>query len=118
MKIDFLNEKIIIYFYEKKINLDNIDSLNRKVKDIFINLIKKRHLKLFGYFKIHIYQNNTYGCIFEIEKIYQNSFNIEIIDLKLVVHRNVSFYLEIDDSLFIDDIKTKRILKIYMIHIK
>ena len=100
MKIDFNNDKTIIYLYQDKLDFDNIDKLNKEIKDIFIKLIKIYHLDFFGYFKVHIYENKKYGCILEIEKKFGNEFNIDIIDLKLVIHKDSPFYLEMNDYLF------------------
>lgn len=97
MKIECIDNKIIVYLYKYKLSFDNIEKLNNEIKSIFIKLIKKYHFDFFGYSKVDIYENKKYGSILEINKIYNSDFNIEIIDLKLSVHRNMPFYLKIDD---------------------
>lgn len=97
MKIELINDKIIIYLYKYQLSFDSTVKLNDEIKSLFIKLIKVYHLDFFGYSKVHIYENKKYGSILEIEKIYNSEFNIEIIDLKLLVHRNTLFYLVFDD---------------------
>ncbi len=96
MKIEYQGDKIIIYLYRYKINLNNLEKLNEDVKNVFIKLIKTYRLNLFGYSKVHLYENKKYGIIFEIEKVYQGDFLKEIIDLKLLLHEDATFYLEME----------------------
>ncbi len=103
MKIENIDNKIIIYLYKEKIP-NTTSLLKENVKNLFVNLIRKYHLNLFGYAKVTIYQNDQYGCILEIDKLY-NDLDINIIDLQLIVHKNVDFYLEISDALYFDDFK-------------
>ena len=100
MKIEIKDKKTYIYLYKYLLDFDNIDNLNKEVKNIFIKLIKKYKLDFFGYSKVDIYENKKYGCIMEIDRIESNDFYLDIIDLKLVIHRNTPFYLEFDDYYF------------------
>ena len=100
MKIECKDDKVIIYLYQYQLDFDNKDKLNREVKNIFIKLIKKYKMDFFGYSLVHIYENNKYGVIMEISSIYKNEFNVDIIDLKLIIHKNIPFYLELDDYMF------------------
>ena len=100
MKLEINDEKIIIYLYRYTLDLDNIENLNTQVKNIFIKLIKIYKMNIYGYFKVHIYSNKNYGNILEIEKKYLDDFMHDIIDLKLVIHENTPFYLEMDDYIF------------------
>ena len=102
MKIECFENKIIIYLYKNKLCLDNIDILNKEIKNLFIKLIKICNFDFFGLSKVNIYNNDVYGNIIEIDKIYKSDFNLDIIDLKLIVHKNIDFYLEIDNNLYID----------------
>lgn len=100
MKIDFNENKIMIYLYQYSLDYNDVKKLNTQIKNIFIKLIKKYNINFFGLSKVDVFENNKYGCILEIEKIYNNDFfNNEIIDLKIIVHKNISFYLEMDDYL-------------------
>jgi len=109
MKIEYDDNKTIIYLYRYILDFNDIDKLNREIKNIFIKLIKVYHLNLLGYFKVDIYENKKYGCILEIEKIFDD-FNIDIIDLKLVIHKSVDFYLCLDDYLFDYEIRNLQVI--------
>ena len=104
MKIEFDDKKTIVYIYRYKLDIKDIPKLNKEIKNIFIKLIKVYHLDFFGYSKVHVYENKKYGCILEIEKIYNNDFNYDIIDLKLIIHENCPFYLEFFDYPFNNEI--------------
>ena len=102
MKIECTDNKIIIYLHRYKLNIDNIEELNKSIKNIFIKLFKVYKLPILGYSKVYIYQNDKYGSILEIEKIYNNDYNLDIIDLKLIIFKDVPMYLEFDDYYFIN----------------
>ncbi len=110
MKIEFANDKIIIYLYNYKLHISNIDLLNNEIKNIIIKLIKKYCLNFFGYSQVTIYSNKKYGNIIEIENISLNDFYSKTIDLKIIVYKNVSMYLEIEDYYF-DEIPKNIIIK-------
>lgn len=103
MKIECIDEKITVYLHRYKLNVDNIEKLNKDIKNLFIKLIKVYKLPVLGYSKVYIYHNDKYGSILEIEKIYNNEYNMDIIDLKLIVFKDVLMYLEFDDFYFKDD---------------
>ena len=63
MKIEYSNNKIIIYLFKYDLTYDNVSSLNTEIKNIFIKLIKIYKLDFFGYFKVIIYRNKKYGSI-------------------------------------------------------
>ena len=100
MKIESKDEKLVVYLYRYHLTIDDIDKLNREIKNIFIKLIKYYHLDFFGYSKVSVYYNKYYGSVLEIEKIYNNEFNREIIDLKLLIYNNTKFFLEFEDYPF------------------
>ena len=102
MKVKNIDNKIVVYLYKSLLNVDNLDKLHQEIKKIFIKLIKIYKLDFFGLNLVHVYQNKYYGNILEIEKVHEQVFNLDIIDLKLIVHKNNNFYLEMDDYL-IDD---------------
>ena len=110
MKIEFIVDKIIIYLYHDNLDIDDIDSLNKKIKNLFVNLIKKYEINLFGYFKVSIYHNKNYGSILEIEPIYHCEFNMSTIDLKIIIYKNTTMYLEFNDWYF-DSIPKNLIVK-------
>ena len=97
-----LNEdgKILVYLYNDRVDVDNLDELNDIIRKLFIKLIKRYHISLFGYNKVTIYHNSNYGLIIEIKNIYEFDYPKEIIDLKLVVYKNSTMYLEFDNYYF------------------
>ena len=97
MKVDFKNDKIIVYLYDFNLNINNADALNEKIKDLIIMIIKKYKVNFFGYSKIVIYNNEKYGSIIEILPIVTNDFSFNTIDLKIVVYKNTPMYLELDN---------------------
>ncbi len=100
MKIEISSSGTIVYLYRYSFDLDDISRLNQEIKAVFVRLIKTYHIDFFGYSLVHLYNNKNYGTILEIEKNYNDDFNLGIIDLKLDIHDNQTFYLEFDDYLF------------------
>ena len=103
MKIENIDNKLILYLYNKYLSIDNINKLNQEIKEICLNLMKKHHFHLFGYYLVDIYYHHKYGSILEIKNIYDELFPVDIIDLKVIVHKNNNFYLEMDDVFIIND---------------
>lgn len=100
MKIELNDDTVIIYLYNNKVDINNIDEINKLVKDIFIKLIKRYQLDYFGLSKVTIYHNKNYGLVMEIVKIYSSEYYHKTIDLKLTIYKDTLMYLEFDDYLF------------------
>ena len=101
MKIEFTDNKIIVYLYQYTLNFNDLNILNKEIKQVFMKLVKKYKINFFGYSEVRIYNNDKYGNILEIEKIYDNNeFNINTIDLKIIVYKNVPMYLEFNNFYF------------------
>ena len=101
MKIEFTDNIIIVYLYQYTLNFNDLNVLNKEIKQVFMKLMKKYKINFFGYSEVCIYNNDKYGNILEIEKIYDNSeFNMNTIDLKIIVYKNVPMYLEFNDFYF------------------
>lgn len=103
MKIEYSNNKIIIYLFKYDLSYDNVNNLNTEIKNIFIKLIKIYKFDFFGYFKVIIYRNKKYGSILEIEKIYSSDYEKEIIDLKIIVKDDIDIYLCFDEYPYLID---------------
>ena len=97
MKITYNNEKMIIYLFNKKLNLDDYSKLSSEIKNIFLRLIKHYKVKLFGYFKVIIFNNDYCGSFLEIDKIGNFDYEMDIIDLKIIAYRDVPMYFEFDE---------------------
>lgn len=105
MKIESIDNKVIVYLYGETIDINNYDEMNKKIKDFFIKIMKRYNFDFFGYSKVSVYHNDNYGIILEIEKIYDMVTKYNTIDLKIIVYKNTPMYIELSDLLFIDDFK-------------
>ncbi len=103
MKIEIKNDKVIVYLYNKLVDISNHDGLNNRIKDLFVKIMKRYNLDFFGYNKVNVYHNKNYGIILEIEKIYNSESRYNIIDLKVIVYKDIPMYLEFD-NLYSDNI--------------
>ncbi len=100
MKIENVDNKIIIYLFNKTIDINNINSLNKQIKDVFIRIMKRGTHDFLGYNKVNVYHNDIYGIILEVENIYKGDVCYPTIDIKLVIYKDVPMYLEFDDYCF------------------
>jgi len=100
MKIEVVDNKIIVYLFNENINVNDILELNNKIKDIFLRIMKKSNYDFFGYNKVDVYYNENYGTVLEVERIGNNEFNYQRIDLKIVVYKNAVMFFEFDDYYF------------------
>ena len=94
MKIEVIDNKIIVYLFNGNINVNDILELNNKIKDIFLRIMKKSNYDFFGYNKVDVYCNENYGTVLEVERIGNNEFNYQRIDLKIVVYKNAVMLFE------------------------
>jgi len=102
MKIEVKEDKTIVYLYKYELSFDNIEKLNKEIKNIFIKLIKVYNLDLHGFLKVYVYCNKIYGYVLEIETLYNDS-DFEAVDLKLVIYENCEFYFKTDDYFLVND---------------
>jgi len=100
MKIEFKEEKTIVYLHRYHLSLDDLEKLNKEIKNIFIKLIKNYHLKLNGYLKVEVFCNKIYGYILEIEHLYEDD-DFTTTDLKLVIYDDCEFYFKTTDYFLI-----------------
>lgn len=100
MKIDLIDEKIIIYLKDTFFK-DDIKSATNDVKNIFIRLITYYHIKLSGLYDVYAYENKKYGTILEIIKK-DDLFNSNIIDLKIKLFKNDKFYFKTKEYLILN----------------
>ena len=106
MKIEKIDNKVIIYLFNEHVDINDINNLNKKIKDIFLRIMKRGNCDFFGYNKVNVYHNKYYGIILEVEKIYSSESNYPMIDLKIVIYKDVPMYLVFDD--YYDFKKLKR----------
>lgn len=99
MKVDIKNENFIIYVNKYLINYDmkNRKDIEENIKDLLIRIRKIYKIKLSGYYKIKIYQNDLYGLIFECIKEDDLDFFPDFCDLKINILYDSKILLESDD---------------------
>ena len=99
MKIENVDNKIIVYLFNEFFDTNDISELNKKIKDIFLKIMKRSNYDFFGYNLVSVYQNKYYGTILEVEKISNNDY-YRTIDLKIRIFKDIVMYLEFDDYYF------------------
>ena len=99
MKVDIKNDNFIIYVDKYLINYDmkNRKDIEENIKDLLIRIRKIYKIKLSGYYKIKIYQNDLYGLIFECIKEDDLDFFPDFCDLKINILYDSKILLESDD---------------------
>ena len=96
---DIKNDNFIIYVNKYLINYDmkNRKDIEENIKDLLIRIRKIYKIKLSGYYKIKIYQNDLYGLIFECIKEDDLDFFPDFCDLKINILYDSKILLESDD---------------------
>ena len=99
MKVDIKNDNFIIYVNKYLINYDmkNRKDIEENIKDLLIRIRKIYKIKLSGYYKIKIYQNDLYWLIFECIKEDDLDFFPDFCDLKINILYDSKILLESDD---------------------
>lgn len=99
MKVDIKNDNFIIYVNKYLINYDmkNRKDIEENIKDLLIRIRKIYKIKLSGYYKIKVYQNDLYGLIFECIKEDDLDFFPDFCDLKINILYDSKILLESDD---------------------
>lgn len=99
LKVDIKNDNFIIYVNKYLINYDmkNRKDIEENIKDLLIRIRKIYKIKLSGYYKIKVYQNDLYGLIFECVKEDDLDFFPDLCDLKVNILYDSKMLLESDD---------------------
>lgn len=99
MKVDIKNDNFIIYVNKYLINYDmkNRKDIEENIKDLLIRIRKIYKIKLSGYYKIKVYQNDLYGLIFDCVKEDDLDFFPDLCDLKVNILYDSRILLESDD---------------------
>lgn len=91
MKVDYYNDKIVVYVINRKASNDIID-IRDLLWDVFNNLIDNYDIDIRDNYDINIYINDLYGSVVEIIKVSEDSTRLNVFFDKL-------FLYEIDDPL-------------------
>lgn len=96
MKVESIQNKIIVYLFDEKYNIKNIKNT---LENVFNNLNKYYDIKFNNSYNLELYINKNYGMILEIEEN-RNEFNEDdVVNIKLNVLRDTLFLYEIDEPL-------------------
>ena len=117
MKIENMDGKIVIYLYNEEVDINDLDRLKKKIKDLFVKIMERGNYDFFGYNKVSIYHNEFYGIILEVEKIYNSDFNYHTIDLKIVIYKNIPMYFVFDDYYEFEKNEVKILHNMYYLEI-
>lgn len=104
MKIDFCDDLLIMYLFNKELNLDNKITLIKQLKFLLEKLINNYNIDIKGIYETVIYENKYYGYIIEFEKIKDFEYG-SYIDLKLNIKNDQPFYFVTDNYHFLYNCK-------------
>lgn len=120
LKVDIKNDNFIIYVNKYSINYDmkNKKDIEKNIKDLLLKIRKIYKIKLSGYYKIKVYQNDLYGLIFDCVKEDDLDFFPDLCDLKVNIIYDSKMLLESDDFFIFNNNKAYRKGNKYYINIK
>ena len=100
MKVDFVEDKIIIYIKKrtiKDINFDSVDELEDYFRELLLKLKNIYNVKINGFFNIRVYIDNLFGIVLEIEKENIDCYmDLNQVEMRIIpIHTN--FLYEISD---------------------
>lgn len=110
MKIDFNQDKIIIYLKKETINnldFDNIDDLEKYLKELILKLKNIYNIDIKGFYNIKVFIDNIYGVVLELEAEnldygdYFNQIEMRIIPIYTEFLYEVDDYLNLFGSLYV-----------------
>ena len=96
MKIEYLDNKLIIYLRNSFFKNYDIKELTKDIKELFSKLLYYYKIELSGLYEVMIYDNKKYGSILEIIKK-EDLFNPNVIDIKLKLFKDKDFYFKTND---------------------
>lgn len=87
--------------YTKDINIKEKENLEDYFKKLFLNLKKNYHMDMSGYYNIHVFLDDIYGMILEIEKedIEYLSYFENQVDMRISLETENGFLYQIEDIL-------------------
>ena len=97
MKIELINDKIILYLYNYFFESNEKKQIITDIKIIFAKLIEYYHIDIKGMYDVFVYENLKYGTVLEIISKDQLLFHPDLVDIKLKFYKNVKFYLKTKD---------------------
>lgn len=98
MKIDYYQDKIVVYLINKKIKLE-ADDIKDTLFEVFDILIKDYNIKIEENYHINLYINYSYGIVLELVKLENSDYDEDTISIELNILDDKLFLYEIDDPL-------------------
>lgn len=93
-------DSVVLFLSDMDFSLEeNVDVLEDKFRDIFLNLKNLYDIDVEGYYRIDIYRNKYYGIVVLIEKEdidYFDYFDNQI-DMRISIHNDYLILYELDD---------------------
>ena len=111
MKIETKHNKIILFLPKNIISdicFDDLKAVEAYFKKIIINLRKYYNIKLFGCYNVYLYVDKIYGIIMEMEKIDDNLFLDDLIDMKIFINMDSPILYKVSDYEFMKNIGDKK----------
>lgn len=99
------DDKIVLYLYDYYFMSNDKKIITDNIKELFIRLINKYHLKIHGLYEVYIYENKKYGTILEIKKQSELLFNQDLIDIKVKIFKDINIYLKTNNYFILDNYK-------------
>ena len=96
MKVESIQNKIIVYLFDEKYNIKNIKNT---LENVFNNLNKYYDIKFNNSYNLELYINKNYGMILEIEENKNEFYEEDVVNIKLNVLRDTLFLYGIDEPL-------------------
>lgn len=97
MKTYWVEDTLIIYYYEKKIKDTSKVELEKIIKSIFLKLKQKYNLKFEGYYEVNVYMDPFYGSIFEIRKEDFEYFFSDSIEMQMNIMESNGILYKVED---------------------
>jgi len=105
MKVNVLDEKIVIYMHDYFFETTDKKDITKEIKDLFIKLIKNYNIKISGIYNVYIFENIKYGTILEIESKEKLLFSPDLIDIKVKVLKDVNIYFKTKNYFHLENYK-------------
>lgn len=102
MKIEYNDGQYILYmnqFYEEKIGFHEKEEMEKYFHKLFRKLRAYYEIELSGYYDIHVYDNQIYGCIITMEKEeyeYYDYFEDKL-DMRISVSEKSPFLYKLEE---------------------
>ena len=117
MKVDIINNKIVLYLRKeliKNVDFNNLEILEKYFKKLVIKLNNIYNVKIEGLYNIKVFLDEIFGAVLEIEPENIDYYLTDEVEMRIMVF-NEKFLYEINDIFNINNTKIiKRCSKYYL----